>query len=176
MRQLRGDQEGWLRFLLGLRVGRRLRLNGRLAKRTIGENMKPTSRAESEDASANITKRIQDLGDWRGETLARVRQLIHEADPDIQEEWKWRGTPVWSHDGIVCTGESYKQVVKLTFARGASIEDPKALFNSSLEGNTRRAIDLREGEKIDEAAFKQLIRAAVAANSAARAERAARKR
>jgi hypothetical protein len=129
-----------------------------------------------EDASANITKRIQELGDWRGETLARVRQLIHEADPEIQEEWKWKGTPLWSHDGGVCTGESYKQVVKLTFFRGASIEDPKKLFNSSLEGNTRRAIDLREGEKIDEAGFKQLIRTAVAANSAARAQRAAKKK
>jgi hypothetical protein len=108
--------------------------------------MKPASRPNGETASANITKRIQELGDWRGETLAHVRQLIHDADPDIEEEWKWKGTPVWSHDGIVCTGESYKQVVKLTFARGASIEDPKKLFNSSLEGNTRRAIDLREGE------------------------------
>ncbi|TLZ32000.1 MAG: DUF1801 domain-containing protein [Gammaproteobacteria bacterium] len=138
--------------------------------------MKPTSRPDSEAASANITKRIEELGDWRGETLAHIRQLIHDADPDIQEEWKWRGTPVWSHDGGVCTGESYKQVVKLTSARGAAIEDPKKLFNSSLEGNTRRAIDLREGEKIDEAAFKQLIRAAVAANSAARARRAAKKK
>ena len=138
--------------------------------------MKPTSRPNGEAASANITKRIQELGDWRGETLAHVRRLIHDADPDIQEEWKWMGTPVWSHDGIVCTGESYKQVVKLTFARGASVKDPKKLFNSSLEGNTRRAIDLREGEKIDEAAFKQLIRAAVAANSAARAQRAAKKK
>jgi hypothetical protein len=131
--------------------------------------MKPTGGPNAEAASANITKRIQELGDWRGETLTRVRQLIHEADPDIEEEWKWRGTPVWSHDGIVCTGESYKEVVKLTFARGASIEDPKQLFNSSLEGNTRRAIDLREGEKIDEPAFRQLIRAAAAANAAARA-------
>ena len=130
--------------------------------------MKPTSRPNGEAASANITKRIQELGDWRGEMLARVRQLIHDADSDIQEEWKWRGVPVWSHDGIVCTGESYKQVVKLTFARGAAIKDPKKLFNSSLEGNARRAIDIREGEKINEAAFKQLIRAAVAANSAAR--------
>jgi hypothetical protein len=138
--------------------------------------MKPTSRPNGEAASANITKRIQELGDWRGETLAHVRQLIHDADPDIQEEWKWMGTPVWSHDGGVCTGESYKQVVKLTFFRGASIKDPKKLFNSSLEGNTRRAIDLREGEKINEAAFKQLIRAAVAANSAARAQRAAKKK
>ena len=138
--------------------------------------MKPTSRPNGEAASANITGRIQELGDWRGETLAHVRQLIHDADPDIQEEWKWMGTPVWSHDGIVCTGESYKQVVKLTFARGATINDPKKLFNSSLEGNTRRAIDLGEGEKINDAAFKQLIRAAVAANSAARAQRAARKK
>ena len=138
--------------------------------------MEPTSRPNSEAASVNITERIQELGDWRGETLAHVRQLIHDADPDIQEEWKWMGTPVWSHDGIVCTGESYKQVVKLTFARGASINDPKKLFNSSLEGNTRRAIDLREGKKINDAAFKQLIRAAVAANSAARAQRAAKKK
>ena len=138
--------------------------------------MKPTSRPNGEAASANITKRIQELGDWRGETLAHVRQLIHDADPDIQEEWKWMGTPIWSHDGGVCTGESYKQVVKLTFFRGASIKDPKKLFNSSLEGNTRRAIDLREGEKINEAAFKQLIRAAVAANSAVRAQRAAKKK
>ena len=138
--------------------------------------MKPTSRPNGEAASANITKRIQELGDWRGETLFHVRQLIHDAEPDIEEEWKWRGTPVWSHDGGVCTGESYKQVVKLTFFRGASIEDPKKLFNSSLEGSTRRAIDLREGEKVNEAAFKQLIRAAVAANSAARAQRAAKKK
>jgi hypothetical protein len=142
--------------------------------------MKPTSSPDIEAASASITKRIEDLGDWRGKTLARVRQLIHDADPQIEEEWKWAkatspGTPVWSHDGIVCTGESYKEVVKLTFARGASIEDPKKLFNSSLEGNARRAIDLREGEKIDEPAFKQLIRAAVAANGAARAERAKKK-
>jgi hypothetical protein len=142
----------------------------------IGENMKPTIRPNDEAASANVTKRIQELGDWRGETLAHVRELIHDADPDIQEEWKWRGVPVWSHDGGVCTGESYKQVVKLTFFRGASIKDPKKLFNSSLEGNTRRAIDFREGEKINEVAFKQLIRVAVAANSAARAQRAATKK
>ncbi len=132
-------------------------------------------------ASENITKRIDELGDWRGETLAWVRRLIHEADPDIQEEWKWAkasspGTPVWSHDGIVCTGESYKQVVKLTFARGASLQDSQRLFNSSLEGNTRRAIDIREGERLDETAFKELIRSAVAANSAARARRTAPKR
>ena len=135
--------------------------------------MKATSHSNGPAASANITKRIEELGDWRGETLAHVRQLIHDADPDIQEEWKWEkpkssGTPVWSHDGGVCTGEAYKQVVKLTFFRGASIKDPKKLFNSSLEGNTRRAIDLREGDEIDEAAFKQLIRAAVAANSVAK--------
>ena len=138
--------------------------------------MKPTSSSNGGDASANITKRIEELGDWRGGTLAHLRQLIHDADPDIVEEWKWMGTPVWSHDGIVCTGESYKQVVKLTFARGASIEDPKKLFNSSLEGNVRRAIDVREGEKINEAAFKKLIRAAVAENSAVLAERAAKKK
>jgi hypothetical protein len=132
-------------------------------------------------ASKDITKRIQDLGDWRGETLARVRQLIHEADPEIQEEWKWAkpsspGTPVWSHDGGVCTGETYKQVVKLTFYRGASLPDPLKLFNSSLEGNLRRAIDIREGEKLNQAAFKQLIRSAVAANSAARSRRASPKK
>ena len=109
-------------------------------------------------------------------TLTRVRALIHAADPDIDEEWKWRGVPVWSHDGIVCTGESYKQVVKLTFARGAALDDPNKLFNSSLDGNVRRAIDIREGEAIDEGAFKQLIRAAVAANTAARAQRAAKKK
>ena len=143
--------------------------------------MTSTGRPDGEAASANITARIQELGDWRGETLAHVRRLIRDADPDIQEEWKWEkpksgGIPVWSHDGGVCTGESYKQVVKLTFFRGASIKDPKKLFNSSLEGNTRRAIDLREGEKINEAAFKQLIQAAVAANSEARALRAAKKK
>ena len=143
--------------------------------------MKPTTRPDGEAASVKITEWIQELGDWRGETLAHVRQIIHDADPDIQEEWKWEkatspGTPVWAHDGGVCTGESYKQVVKLTFFRGASIKDPKKLFDSSLEGNTRRAIDLREGEKINEAAFRQLIRAAVAANSAALAERAAKKK
>jgi hypothetical protein len=138
--------------------------------------MTAESAPSSSDASENITQKIQDLGDWRGETLARVRRLIHDADPEIEEEWKWAkasspGTPVWSHDGGVCTGESYKQVVKLTFFRGASLPDPQTLFNSSLEGNTRRAIDIREGEKLDEAAFKELIRSAVAANSAARAGR-----
>ncbi|HUL17592.1 MAG TPA: DUF1801 domain-containing protein [Terriglobales bacterium] len=134
-----------------------------------------------ESASASIDERIKELGGWRGKTLAHVRQLIHDADPEIQEEWKWAkpkspGTPVWSYGGIVCTGESYRLVVKLTFARGASIKDPKKLFNSSLEGNARRAIDIREGEKINEAAFKQLIRAAVAANSAARAQKATKKK
>jgi hypothetical protein len=143
--------------------------------------MTPADRPIREAASAKITERIRELGDWRGETLAHLRQLIHDADPDIEEEWKWEkpksgGTPVWSHDGGVCTGESYKQVVKLTFFRGASIEDPKQLFNSSLEGNVRRAIDVREGEKIDEAAFRQLIRAAVKANSEALAQRAAKKK
>ena len=131
---------------------------------------------DSAAAAQNITQRIQELGDWRGETLAWVRRLIHDADPEIQEEWKWMGTPVWSHDGDVCTGESYKQVVKLTFFRGASLQDPHKLFNSSLEGNTRRAIDIREGEQLDEAAFKALIRSAVAANSAARARRASPKK
>jgi hypothetical protein len=134
----------------------------------------------SADASRNITKRIQELGDWRSETLARVRQLIHDADPEIEEEWKWAkpaspGTPVWSHDGIVCTGETYKQVVKLTFARGASLDDPQKLFNSSLEGSTRRAIDIREGETLNDAAFKELIRSAVAANSAGRTRRSSPK-
>jgi hypothetical protein len=138
--------------------------------------MKPASRSDSKTASANITKRIRDLGDWRGETLAHVRALIHDADANIQEEWKWRGVPVWSHDGIVCTGETYKQVVKLTFARGASIKDPKKLFNSSLDGNVRRAIDIREGEKVSQAAFKQLMRTAIAANTAALAKRAAKKK
>ena len=136
--------------------------------------MKATSGANADAAAAKITKRIEELGDWRGETLAQIRQLIHDADPEIEEEWKWEkpkspGIPVWSHDGGICTGESYKQAVKLTFFRGASIKDPKKLFNSSLEGNVRRAIDFHEGEKINETAFKQLIRAAVAANAAARA-------
>jgi hypothetical protein len=129
-----------------------------------------------ESASALIDERIKDLGDWRGKTLARLRGLIHDADPAVVEEVKWGGTPVFSHDGIVCTGESYKQVVKLTFARGASLPDPKKLFNSSLEGNVRRAIDFREGGNINEAAFKQLIRAAVVANTAALIERAAKKK
>src|SRR3977135_1230001 len=111
-----------------------------------------------------ISRRIAELGDWRGETLGRMRRLIKEADPEVVEEWKWRGTPVWSHDGIICTGESYKKVVKLTFAKGASLKDPGRLFNSSLEGNVRRAIDIPEGEAVDESAFKALIRQAVALN------------
>jgi hypothetical protein len=117
-----------------------------------------------------IDERIQALSDWRGETLARVRNLVKQADPEVVEEWKWRGVPVWSHAGIICTGETYKNVVmKLTFAKGASLEDPSALFNSSLEGNTRRAIDIHEGDKIDETALKALIRAAVALNTSVRA-------
>jgi hypothetical protein len=132
----------------------------------------------AESPSEQIDARLAQLGDWRGEMLARVRQLIREADPQIEEEVKWAkatrpGVPVWSHDGIVCTGESYKQVVKLTFARGASLADPHRLFNASLEGNTRRAIDIREGERLNEDAFKKLIRCAVAANSAARSARRA---
>ncbi|PYQ22738.1 MAG: hypothetical protein DMF79_05370 [Acidobacteria bacterium] len=111
-----------------------------------------------------IDARIKELGDWRGETLARVRMLIKQADPEVAEEWKWRGTPVWSHDGLICTGETYKSVVKMTFAKGASLKDPSGLFNSSLEGNTRRAIDFHEGERLDEEALKALIRAAVALN------------
>ena len=117
-----------------------------------------------EAASAFIDGKIEELGDWRGKTLAKVREIIHEADPAIVEEWKWRGTPVWSHGGIVCTGETYKKVVKMTFAKGAQLKDPAGLFNSSLEGNVRRAIDIHEGEKVDETALKELIRAAVVLN------------
>jgi hypothetical protein len=118
----------------------------------------------TESASAFIDAKINELGDWRGKTLAKVRAIIHKADPEIVEEWKWRGTPVFSHGGIVCTGETYKSVVKMTFAKGAALEDPAGLFNSSLDGNVRRAIDIHEGEKIDDAALKDLIRAAVALN------------
>jgi hypothetical protein len=117
-----------------------------------------------ESASALIDERIKELGDWRGKTLAKVRSIIHEADAEIVEEWKWMGTPVWSHGGIVCTGETYKSVVKMTFAKGAALKDPSGLFNSSLDGNVRRAIDIHEGDKIDEAALKNLIRAAVELN------------
>ena len=123
-----------------------------------------------EAASELISKRIAELGDWRGATLGRMRALIREAVPDVVEEWKWMGTPIWSRDGIICTGESYKSVVKLTFAKGASLKDPKGLFNSSLDGNVRRAIDIREGETVDAAAFKALVREAVAVNGAKKAK------
>jgi hypothetical protein len=124
-----------------------------------------SEQATGKPASQLIDERIRDLGDWRGKALGRMRKLIMEADPDVVEEWKWMGTPVWSHDGIICTGESYKTVVKLTFAKGASLKDPARLFNSSLDGNVRRAIDIHEGEKVDESAFKALVRQAVAFNS-----------
>jgi hypothetical protein len=125
---------------------------------------KSEPRAAGDAASKLISEKIAELGDWRGDTLARVRALIREADPEVQEEWKWMGTPVWSHDGGICTGESYKSIVKLTFFKGASLKDPARLFNSSLDGNTRRAIDLHEGEDLDEKDFKALVRAAVALN------------
>ena len=127
--------------------------------------MKKSASTEGQPASELIDNRITELGDWRGETLSRMRKLIKDADPDVVEEWKWMGTPVWSHDGIICTGESYKLVVKLTFAKGASLEDPAKLFNSSLDGNTRRAIDIHEGEEIDSTAFKTLIGTAIALNT-----------
>src|SRR6516165_4472076 len=127
--------------------------------------MKKSGSTEGQSASELIDKRIAELGDWRGETLSRMRKLIKEADPDVVEEWKWMGTPVWSYDGIICTGESYKSIVKLTFAKGASLNDPAKLFNSSLDGNVRRAIDIHEGENVDAGAFKALIRAAVALNA-----------
>src|SRR5271154_931156 len=126
--------------------------------------------ATGKPASQLIDERIRDLGDWRGKALGRMRKLIKEADPDVVEEWKWMGTPVWSHDGIVCTGESYKAVVKLTFAKGASLKDPEGLFNSSLDGNVRRAIDIHEGEKVDESAFKALVRQAAAFNSSVKSK------
>jgi len=126
---------------------------------------------DTDTPSRLIDGRIAELNDWRGETLARLRALIREADPDIVEEWKWRGVPVWEHDGIICTGETYKAAVKMTFAKGASLEDPAGLFNSSLDGNTRRAIDVHEGEEIDEEALKALIHAAVALNRSARARK-----
>ena len=127
--------------------------------------MKKADATQGQAASELISKRIAELGDWRGNTLSRMRKLIEEADPDVVEEWKWMGTPVWSHDGIICTGETYKSVVKLTFAKGAALKDPAGLFNSSLDGNVRRAIDIREGDRPDEKAFKALIRAAVALNT-----------
>lgn len=128
--------------------------------------MNKSDGSQSESASTLITKRIKELGDWRGETLKTIRKLIKDADPEVVEEWKWMGTPVWSHDGIICTGESYKAIVKLTFAKGASLKDPKHLFNASLEGNMRRAIDIHEGEMPNATAFKALIREAGAFNSA----------
>ena len=148
-----------------------------MAKRTTGakpttimKKMKsaPTDAKSGASPSRLIDARIKELNDWRGETLARVRALIKQADPGVVETWKWRGVPVWEHDGIICTGETYKAVVKLTFAKGAALEDPSRLFNSSLEGNTRRAIDIHEGDKIDETALKALIRAAVALNTSSR--------
>jgi hypothetical protein len=132
--------------------------------------MKKAPASEGRSASELISKRIAELGDWRGKTLGRMRKLIKEADPDVVEEWKWMGTPIWSHDGIITTGESYKQVVKLTFAKGAFLKDPARLFNSSLEGNLRRAIDIREGEELDAAAFKALVREAIALNSSGKSK------
>jgi hypothetical protein len=139
-------------------------------KKTMKKNLKKNKSGlkegkEGDSPSRLIDARIKELGDWRGETLARVRSLIKQADPEVVEEWKWRGVPVWSHAGIICTGETYKAVVKMTFAKGASLEDPSRLFNASLEGNTRRAIDVHEGDRIDEKALKALIRAAVALNT-----------
>jgi hypothetical protein len=132
--------------------------------------MKKSVESQGQSASELISNRITELGDWRGKTLSKMRKLIKGADPNVVEEWKWRGTPVWSHDGIICTGESYKKVVKLTFAKGASLKDPTGLFNSSLEGNVRRAIDIGEGEEVDESAFKALVREAVALNSSSKSK------
>src|SRR5258707_12586668 len=131
--------------------------------------MKNSGASQGQPASELISKRIAELGDWRGETLCRMRKLIKEADPEVVEEWKWKGTPVWSHDGIICTGETYKSVVKMTFAKGASLKDRSGLFNSSLEGNTRRAVDFHEGDKIDEQALEALVRSAVALNTSSSA-------
>jgi hypothetical protein len=130
------------------------------------------SASEGQSASELISKRIAELGDWRGKTLGRMRKLIKEVDPNVVEEWKWMGTPIWSHDGIICTGESYKNVVKLTFSKGASLEDPTRLFNSSLDGNVRRAIDIHEGEEVDESAFKTLVRQAIALNTSGKSKSA----
>ncbi len=143
--------------------------------------MKQNSDGPSQDQAGGspsrlIDARIKELGDWRGETLAQIRKLIRQADPDVVEEWKWRGVPVWSHDGIICTGETYKTTVKMTFAKGASLDDPSGLFNSSLEGSTRRAIDLHEGQPVDEAALKALVRAAVTLNAATKAARTRKKK
>src|SRR3984885_14403170 len=135
-----------------------------------GTSMKKSAASDGPPATELISNRIAELGDWRGETLRRMRKLIKQADPDAIEEWKWRGVPVWSHDGIVCTGESYKSVVKLTFAKGASLKDPARLFNSSLDGNVRRAIDIHEGAAVDGSAFKALVRHAVALNSSSKSK------
>ncbi len=132
--------------------------------------MKKSSTSQGRSASELISKSIAELGDWRGNTLGRMRKLIKEADPDVVEEWKWIGTPIWSRDGIICTGESYKNVVKLTFPKGASLNDPARLFNSSLDGNARRAIDIHEGEEVDESAFKVLVRQAIALNSSGKSK------
>ena len=132
--------------------------------------MKKSAAPAGPSASELISQRIAELGDWRGETLSRMRKLIKQADPHVLEEWKWMGTPIWSHDGIICTGESYKKVVKLTFAKGASLKDPTGLFNSSLDGNVRRAIDIAEGEVVDPTAFKALVREAIALNSAGKSK------
>jgi hypothetical protein len=143
-----------------------------MTKATAAMQKSKSGSVEGEDSPSRlIDGRIQELADWRGETLARIRDLIQQADPDVVEEWKWRGVPVWSHAGIICTGETYKSVVKMTFAKGASLQDPSGLFNSSLDGNTRRAIDIREGDTIDEEALKALIRAAVALNTSSAAKR-----
>lgn len=138
--------------------------------------MKKSTATQGGSASELISNRIAELTDWRGETLARMRKLIKDADPDVVEEWKWMGTPVWSHDGIICTGESYKTIVKLTFAKGASLHDPAGLFNSSLDGNVRRAIDIHEGEEIDKTAFKALVREAVALNGSRKAKPSKKKK
>jgi hypothetical protein len=132
--------------------------------------MKTSVASQGQSASELISKRIAELGDWRGETLGRMRKLIKEADPDVVEEWKWRGVPIWSHDGMICTGESYKNVVKLTFSKGASLKDPTRLFNAGLDSRVRRAIDIREGEEVDESAFKALVRQAVALNTSRRSK------
>ena len=134
--------------------------------------MKQSGTSKDPSASERISNRIAELGDWRGKTLARMRKLIKQADPDVVEEWKWMGTPIWSHDGIICTGESYKNHVKLTFAKGASLKDPARLFYSSLEGNVRRAIDIHEGDDVNESAFKALVREAIAVNKSAKSKRA----
>ena len=132
--------------------------------------MQRSGESQGDSASELISARIAELGDWRGETLSKVRKLIKETDPDVVEEWKWKGTPIWSHDGIICTGESYKTVVKLTFLKGASLGDAARLFNSSLDGNVRRAIDIREGQDFDESAFKALVREAVALNTSSKSK------